>query len=63
MSAAALEALRKKLPRGMTAGQNGRTYREPTVVDDKGSVFSQEDPPLYIKKQVPSIRDIAVQAD
>ena len=63
MSAAALEALRKELPRGTTAGQNGRTYREPAVVDDEGSVFSQEEPPSCVKKQVPSVRDMAVQAD
>ena len=63
MSAAALEALRKELPRGTTAGQNGRTYREPAVVDDEDSVLSQGDPPSGVKKQVPSVRDMAVQVD
>ena len=33
------------------------------MVDDEGSVFSQEDPPLGIKKQVPSVRDMAIQVD
>jgi hypothetical protein len=33
------------------------------VVDNKGSVFSREDPPSGVKKQVPSVRDIAVQVD
>ena len=33
------------------------------MVDDEGSVFSQENPPLGVKKQVPSVRDIAVQVD
>jgi len=33
------------------------------VVEDKDSVLSQEDPPLGIKKQAPSVRDIAVQVD
>jgi hypothetical protein len=63
MLAAALEALRKELPRGTIAGQDERTYRDPAVVDDEGSVFSQEDPPLGVKKQVPSVRDMAVQVD
>jgi hypothetical protein len=63
MSAAALEALREELPRGTTAGQNRRTYRDPAVVDDEGSVFSQEDPPSCVKKQVPSVRDMAMQVD
>ena len=39
MSAGALEALRKELPRGATVGQNRRAYRDPVVVDDEGSVF------------------------
>ena len=72
MSAAALEAfyeevdvgrLSSTLPRGITAGQNRRTYRDPAVVDDEGSVFSQEDPPSGVKNQVPSVRDMAVQVD
>ena len=75
MSAAALKVFHEEinvgrsvrlsstLPRGITVGQNRRTYREPAVVDDEGSVFSQEDPPSCIKKQVPSVRDMAVQAD
>jgi len=33
------------------------------VVEDKDSVLSQEDLPLGIKKQAPSVRDIAVQVD
>jgi hypothetical protein len=45
------------------AGQNRRTYRDPAVVDDEGSVFSQGDPPSGVKKQVPSVRDMAVQVD
>ena len=40
MSAGALEAFRKELPRGTTVGQNRRTYRDPAVVDDEGSVLS-----------------------
>jgi len=63
MSAAALEALRKDLPHGTTAGQNRWTYRDPAVVEDKDSVLSQEDLPLGIKKQAPSVRDIAVQVN
>jgi len=63
MSAAALEALRKDLPHRTTAGQNRWTYRDPAVVEDKNSILSQEDLPLGIKKQAPSIRDIAVQVD
>ena len=63
MSAAALEALRKELPRGTTVGQNRRTYRDPVVVGDEDSVLSQGDPPSGVKKQVPSVRDIAVQVD
>ena len=63
MSAAALKALREELPRGTTAGQNGRTYQDLAVVDDEGSVFSREDPPSGVKKQVPSVRDAVVQVD
>ena len=72
MSAAALEAfyeevdvgrLSSTLPHRITAGQNRRTYRGPAVVDDEGSVFSQEDPPSGVKKQVSSVRDMAVQVD
>ena len=75
MSAAALEAFYKEvdvgrsarlsstLPHGTTAGQNRRTYRDSAVVDDEGSVFSQGDPPSGVKKQVPSVRDMAVQVD
>ena len=33
------------------------------MVDDKGSVFSQEDPPLRVKKQEPSVRDMAIQVN
>ena len=72
MLAAALEAfyeevdvgrLSSTLPYGTTVGQNRRTYQDPAVIDDEGSVFSQEDPPSGIKKQVPSVRDIAIQVD
>ena len=63
MSAAALEALRKELPRGTIVGQNRRTCRDPAVVEDEDSVLSQGDPPLGVKKQVPSVRDMAVQVD
>jgi len=67
MSAAALEAFRKEvedtLPRGTTADQNGRRYRDPAVVEDKDSVLSQGDPPSGIKRQVPSVRGVAVQVD
>jgi hypothetical protein len=63
MSAAALEALCKELPYGTTVGQNRRTYRDPAVVEDGDSVLSQGDPPLGVKKQVPSVRDMAVQVD
>ena len=72
MLAAAVEAFHEEvdvgrlsstLPRGTTAGQNGRTYQEPAVVDDEGFVFSQGDPPSGIKKQVSSVRDMAVQVD
>ena len=51
MLAGALEALYKELPRGTTVGQNGRTYRDPAVVEDGDSVFSQEDRPPGVKKQ------------
>ena len=50
MSAAALEALRKELPRGTTVGQNRRTYRGPVAVGDEDSVLSQGDPPSGVKK-------------
>jgi hypothetical protein len=49
MLAAALEAFHEEvdvgrlsstLPRGTTVGQNGRTYRDPAVVDDEGSALS-----------------------
>jgi len=63
MSAAALEALRKELPRGTTVGQNRWTYQDPAVVENKDSVLSQGDPPSGVKKQVPSIKDVAVQVD
>ena len=33
------------------------------VVDNEDSVLSQGDPPSGVKKQVPSVRDIAVQVD
>jgi hypothetical protein len=74
--AAALEAFREEvdlsrsvrlsstLPRRTTIGQSGRTYRDPAVVvDDEDTVLSQGDPPLCVKKQVPSVRDMAVQVD
>jgi hypothetical protein len=73
VSAAAVEAfhdevyvsrskrLSSTLPRGTTAGQSRRTYRDPVV--DEDTVLSQGDPPSGAKKQVPSVRDIAVQAD
>ena len=55
MSAGALEAFREEvegtLPRGTTAGQNRRTYRDPAVVEDGDSVLSQEDRPPGVKKQ------------
>jgi hypothetical protein len=55
ISAAAQEAFRKEavqtLPRGTTAGQNKRTYRDPAVVEDGDSVLSQEDRPPGVKKQ------------
>jgi hypothetical protein len=63
ISAAALEAFRKEtdigrsirlsstLPRGATAGQSRRTYRDPAVVEDGDSILSQEDRPLGVKKQ------------
>ena len=63
MSAAALEALRKELPYGTTVGQNGRAHQDPAVVEDGDSVLSQGDPPSGVKKQVPSVRDMAVQVD
>jgi len=75
MSAAALEAFRKEvdisrskrlsstLPHGITAGQNGRTHRDPAVADNKDSLLSQGDAPSGVKKQVPSVRDVAVQVD
>ena len=75
VSAAAIEAFHEEvdvarsvrlsstLPRGTTAGQNRRTYRDPAVVDDEGSAFSQGGSPSGIKKQVPSMRDVAIQVD
>ena len=64
MSAAALEALRKELPRGTIAGQNRRTYRDPVAVgNEQDPVLSQGDPPSGVKKQVLSVRDIAIQVD
>ena len=72
MLAAAIEAFYKEvdigrlgstLPRGTTAGQNRRTYRDPAAVGDEDPVLSQGDPPSGVKKQVPSIRDMAVQVD
>ena len=55
--------LSRTLPRGTTAGQNRRTYRDPVAVGDEDSVFSQGDPPSGAKKQVPSVSDAAVQVD
>ena len=67
ISAAAQEAFRKEvedtLPRGTTAGQDRRRYRDPTVVEDEDSVLSQEDPPSGVKNQVPSVTDMAIQVD
>ena len=68
MSAAAQEAFRKEvdktLPRRTIAGQNRRRYRDPAAaVKDEDSVLSQGDTPSGVKKQVPSVRDTAVQAD
>jgi hypothetical protein len=71
MLVAALEAFHEEvdigrlsstLPRGTTAGQNRRTYRD-LVVGDEDPVISQGDPPSCVKKQVPSVRDIAAQVD
>ena len=55
--------LSSTLPRGTTADQSRRTYRDPVVVEDEDSVLSQDDPPSGIKKQVPSNSDAAVQVD
>ena len=44
--------LSSTLPRGVTAGQNRRTYRDPGVVEDGNSILSQEDQPLGVKKQL-----------
>ena len=75
MSAAAVEAFQEEadisgslrlsstLPRVTTAGQSGRKYQGPVAVDDEDAVPSQEDRPPNIKKQAPSVRDMAVQAD
>ena len=47
-----------------TADQNGQTHRDPAVaVDDADAVLSQGDTPSGVKKQVPSVRDMAVQVD
>ena len=43
--------LSSTLPRGVTAGQNRRTYRDPAVVENGDSVLSQEDRPPGVKKQ------------
>ena len=64
MLAAALGALHKELPRGTTVGQNRRRYRDLAVaIDDTDTVLSQGDTPSGVKKQVPSVRDMAVQVD
>ena len=42
--------LSSTLPRGTTAGQDRRRYRDPTVADED-SVLSQEDQPPGVKKQ------------
>ena len=55
--------LSSTLPRGTTAGQNGRTHQDPAAVDDEDFVLSQGDPPSGVKKKVPSIKDMAVQVD
>ena len=69
MLAAAVEAFHEEvdvgrlsstLPRGTTAGQNRRTHRDPAAVGDEDPVLSQGDPPSCVKKQVPSIRDMAI---
>jgi len=54
MLAAAQEAFRKEVPHRTIAGQNGRTHQDLVVV------LSQGDPPLDVKKQAPSVRNIAV---
>ena len=76
ISAAAIEAFREEadtsgsprlsstlsstLPRGTTAGQNGRKYQGPAAVDDEDAVLSQEDRPPGVKNQVPSVTAIAI---
>ena len=74
ISVAALEAFHEEadiggsvrlsstLPRGTTAGQDRRRYRDPTVADED-SVLSQDDPPSGVKKHMPSNSDTAVQVD
>ena len=74
ISTAALKAFRKEadigrnarlsstLPRGTTAGWNGRTNQD-LVVNNEDSMLSQEDSPSGVKKQVPSITATAVQVD
>ena len=50
------------MPHRTTVGRNKRTHQDPAV-DNKDSMLSQRGPPSGIKKQVPSIRDIAVQVN
>ena len=52
--------LRKTKP---TAGQNGRTRQDAVAVNDADTVLSQGDTPSGVKKQVPSVRDMAIQVD
>ena len=72
MLAAALEAFHEEvdvgrlsstLPRRTTAGQNRRTYRDPVTVGNEDPALSQGGPPSGVKKQAPSVRDMAVQVD
>ena len=80
MSAAALEAfyeevdvgrLGSTLPRGTTAGQNRRTYRDPVAVSSVRDVAVQVDQPKQAPIKVPSgqlsgtpsIKATAMQAD
>jgi hypothetical protein len=70
MSAGALEALRKELPRGAMAGQNGRTYRDPVAVPSVRNMAVQVDHlkhapvkvPLGQPSGTPSVKTTAIQA-
>ena len=77
MSAAAVEAFREEadisgslrlgstLPRGTTAGRNGRKYQGlvAVVVEDEDAVPPKEDRPPGVKNQVPSVTATAIQVD